>query len=69
LSQFRVGGQSHRVQRYRSQGELMFFDVNTSPEISYALSALSRYLTQATLQHDIHTKHLLRYVWAAGMPN
>ena len=41
-------------------GELMFLDVNTSPEISYALSALSRYLTQATLQHGIHTKHLLR---------
>ena len=31
-------------------GELMFLCVNTCPEISYALSALSRYLTQATLQ-------------------
>jgi hypothetical protein len=49
--------------------ELMFLVVNTSPEISYALSVLSRYLTQATLQHGIHAKHLLRYVWAAGMPN
>ena len=50
-------------------GELMFLDVNTSPEISYAFSALSRYLTQATLQYGIHTKHLLRYVWATDMPN
>ena len=30
-------------------GELMFLGVNTSPMISYALSVLSRYLTQATL--------------------
>ncbi len=50
-------------------GELMFLDVNTSSEISYALSALSRYLTQATLQHGIHAKHLLRYMWSADMPN
>ena len=50
-------------------GELMFLCVNTCPEISYALSALSRYLTQATLQHGIHAKHFLRYVWAGGMPN
>jgi len=44
-------------------GELMFLGVNTSPEISYALSVLSRYLTKATTQHGIHAKHLLRYVW------
>ncbi len=50
-------------------GELMFLDVNTSPEISYALSVLSRYLTQGTLQYDIHVKYLLCYVWSAGMPN
>jgi hypothetical protein len=41
----------------------MFLGVNTSPEISYALSVLSRYLTKATTQHGIHAKHLLRYVW------
>jgi hypothetical protein len=44
-------------------GELMFLCVNTCPEISYALSVLSRYLTKATPQHGIHAKHLLRYVW------
>jgi hypothetical protein len=44
-------------------GELMFLGVNASPEISYALSVLSRYLTKATTQHGIHAKHLLRYVW------
>ena len=44
-------------------GELMFPCVNTCPEISYALSVLSRYLTKTTPQHGIHTKHLLRYVW------
>ena len=33
-------------------GELMFFDVNTSPEISYSLSVLSRYLTKVTPHHD-----------------
>ena len=40
----------------------MFLGVDTSPEISYALSFLSRYLTQATLQYDIHTKHLLHFL-------
>ena len=32
-------------------GELMFFDVNTSPEISYSISVLSRYLTKVTPHH------------------
>jgi hypothetical protein len=40
----------------------MFIDVITSPEILYALSVLSRYLTKVTPQHGIHDKHLLRYV-------
>ena len=44
-------------------GELMFLCVNTCPEISFALSVLSRYLTKATPQHGAHAKHLLRYVW------
>jgi hypothetical protein len=44
-------------------GELMFLCVNTCPEISYALSVLSRYLTKVTPQHGIHDKHLLCYVW------
>jgi hypothetical protein len=42
-------------------GELMFLVVNASPEISYALSVLWSYLTQTTLQHGIHTNHLLCY--------
>ncbi len=53
-------------------GELMFLGVNTSPEISYSLSVLSRYLTKATPQYGSHVKHLLRYVWgrtSEGMPN
>ncbi len=40
-----------------------FLGVNTSPEISYSLSVLSCYLTKDTPQDDIHTKHLLCYVW------
>ncbi len=41
----------------------VFLCVNTCPEISYALSVLSRYLTKDTPQYDIHDKNLLRYVW------
>ena len=44
-------------------GELMFLCVNNCPEISFALSVLSRYLTKATPQHGAHAEHLLRYVW------
>ena len=33
------------------------------PEISFALSVRSRYLTKASPQHEAHAKHLLRYVW------
>ena len=42
-------------------GELMFLCVNTCPEISYTLSVF--YLTKATPQYGIDTKHLLCYVW------
>ena len=44
-------------------GALVFLCVNTCPEISYTLSVLSRYLTNATPQYGIHVKNLLRYVW------
>ncbi len=37
--------------------------MNTCPEISFALSVLSRYLTKSTPQYGAHAKHLLRYVW------
>ncbi len=72
LDEFPISEKPDLVYIFKFQkliGELMFLDVNTSPEICYALSALSCYLTQATLQHGIHDKHLLRYVWATGMPN
>jgi hypothetical protein len=52
------------ITRYQKLiGELMFLFANTCPEISFALSVLSRYLTKATPQHGAHAKHLLRYVW------
>ena len=41
----------------------MFIGVITSPEILYVLSVLWCYLTKVTPYHDIHVKHLLRYVW------
>jgi hypothetical protein len=40
----------------------MFLCVNTCPEISFALSVLSRYLTKSTPHYGTHAKHLLRYV-------
>jgi hypothetical protein len=52
------------ISKYRTLiGGLMFLCVNTFPEISYALSVLSRYLTTVTPQYDIQDKHLLCYVW------
>jgi len=51
-----------KCQKLIGHSELMFIGVITSPEILYALSVLSTYLTKATPQHGIHTKHLLSYV-------
>jgi hypothetical protein len=42
----------------------MFLCVNKCPEIPYALSVLSRYLTKVSPQNGVHVKHLLCYVWA-----
>ena len=53
-------------------GELMFLCVNTCPEISYALSVLSRYLTKATPQHDIQSGQFHSFAdssWADVVPS
>ncbi len=43
-------------------GELLYICINTVPEIMYALSALTRYMTRATSQHYGYDKQVLRYL-------
>jgi hypothetical protein len=43
-------------------GELLCITINTVPEIMYALSALTRFMTRATSQHYGHAKQVLRYL-------
>jgi hypothetical protein len=43
-------------------GELLYISINTVPEIMYALSALTRFMTRATSQHYGYTKQVLRYL-------
>jgi hypothetical protein len=43
-------------------GELLYISNNTVPEIMYALSALTRFMTRATSQHYGHAKQVLRYL-------
>ena len=43
-------------------GELLYISINTVPEIMYALSALTRFMTRATSQHYGYAKQVLRYL-------
>jgi hypothetical protein len=43
-------------------GELLYISINTVPEIMYALSALTRFMTRSTSQHYVYTKQVLRYL-------
>ncbi len=43
-------------------GELLYITINTVPEIMYALSALTRFMTSATTQHYGYAKQVLRYL-------
>ncbi len=43
-------------------GELFYICINTVPEIMYALSALTWYMTRATSQHYGYVKQVLRYL-------
>jgi hypothetical protein len=43
-------------------GELLYMCINTVPEIMYALSALTRYMTRSTSQHYGYAKQVLRYL-------
>jgi hypothetical protein len=41
-------------------GKLLYICINTVPEIMYALDALTRYMTRATIQHYGYAKQVLR---------
>ena len=43
-------------------GELLYIAINTVPQISYVMSALTRYMTRATEAHLKYAKHVLRYL-------
>ena len=43
-------------------GELLYITINTAPEIMYAVSALTRFMTRATSQHYGYAKQVLRYL-------
>ncbi len=43
-------------------GKLLYICINTVPEIMYALSALTRYMTRATSQHYGYDKQVLCYL-------
>jgi hypothetical protein len=43
-------------------GELLYISINTVPEIMYALSALTRFMTRATSQHYGYVKQVLHYL-------
>ncbi len=43
-------------------GELLYITINTVPEIMYALSALTRFMTRDTSQHYCYAKQVLRYL-------
>jgi hypothetical protein len=43
-------------------GELLNICINTVPDIMYALSVLTRYVTRATSQHYGYVKQVLRYL-------
>jgi hypothetical protein len=43
-------------------GELLYISINTVPEITYALSALTRFMTRVTSQHYGYVKQVLRYL-------
>jgi hypothetical protein len=43
-------------------GKLLYICINTVPEIMYALGALTRYMTRATIQHYGYAKQVLRYL-------
>jgi hypothetical protein len=41
-------------------GKLLYICINTVHEIMYALGALTRYMTRATIQHYGYAKQVLR---------
>jgi hypothetical protein len=43
-------------------GQLLYVAINTVPQISYVMSALTRYMTRATEAHLGYAKHVLRYL-------
>lgn len=43
-------------------GALIYVAINTVPQISYVMSALTRYMTRATQAHLTYAKHVLRYL-------
>ena len=43
-------------------GEILYITINTAPEIMYAVSALTRFMTRATSQHYGYAKQVLRYL-------
>ena len=43
-------------------GSLIYMAINTVPQISYVMSALTRYMTRAMEAHLTYSQHVLRYL-------